>query len=135
MCEDRGSVGAANEEIAGDDRPLFYSVVVVDRLLISRRLNGQLPNCEAVLPRENNKVVELDRQFVIAALRRVALLAAERSQDSSDFHRIVQKPVQKATRHRAPLLKVRSFLLFAQKRCNHCGLEACCRPNGYGRSD
>jgi DNA polymerase III subunit beta len=71
------SVEEANVEIANDDRHLFFSVV--NRLLISRMLSGQFPNYEAVLPRENNKVVELDRELVSAALRRVAVLADERS--------------------------------------------------------
>jgi DNA polymerase-3 subunit beta len=70
-------VPEANVEIASDDRHLFFSVI--DRLLISRTLNGQFPNYEAILPRENNKVVELDRELFSAALRRVALLADERS--------------------------------------------------------
>src|SRR5215472_6738912 len=38
------------------------------------------PNYEAVLPRENDKVVELDSELVGAAIRRVALLADEHSQ-------------------------------------------------------
>ena len=37
------------------------------------------PNYEAVLPRENDKVVELDGELVGAAIRRVALLADEHS--------------------------------------------------------
>src|SRR5690349_2808388 len=38
------------------------------------------PNYEAVLPRENDKVAEFDGELVTAAIRRVALLADERSQ-------------------------------------------------------
>ena len=49
-------------------------------MLISRQLTGQFPNYEAVLPRENDKVVEFDGDLVTAAIRRVALLADERSQ-------------------------------------------------------
>ena len=49
-------------------------------MLISRQLTGQFPNYEAVLPRENDKVVEFDGELVTAAIRRVALLADERSQ-------------------------------------------------------
>src|ERR1019366_6174406 len=40
---------------------------------------GQFPNYEAVLPRDNTKVVELDKEKTAAAVRRVALLADERS--------------------------------------------------------
>src|SRR5579863_2315388 len=64
-------------EFAKDDSHLFFTVG--DRLLISRMLTGNFPNYEAVLPRENNKVVELDKDLIAAAIRRVALLADERS--------------------------------------------------------
>ena len=64
-------------EMSKDESHLFFSVG--DRLLISRMLTGQFPNYEAVLPRENSKVVELDKELVTAAIRRVALLADERS--------------------------------------------------------
>jgi glutaminyl-peptide cyclotransferase len=66
-----------NVDIAKDDRHLFFSVG--GRLLISRQLTGQFPNYQAVLPRENDKVVELDGERVAAAIRRVALLADEHS--------------------------------------------------------
>jgi DNA polymerase-3 subunit beta len=42
-------------------------------------LTGQFPNYEAVLPRENNRVVELEKETISAAVSRVALLADERS--------------------------------------------------------
>ena len=64
-------------QISKDESHLFFSVA--DRLLISRMLTGQFPNYEAVLPRENNRVAELDKDLVTAAVRRVALLADERS--------------------------------------------------------
>jgi DNA polymerase-3 subunit beta len=67
----------ASVEIAKDDSHLFFSVG--GRLLISRQLTGQFPNYWAVLPRENDKIVELDSELVTAAIRRVALLADERS--------------------------------------------------------
>ena len=67
----------ASVEIAKDDSHLFFSVG--GRLLISRQLTGQFPNYEAVLPRENDKIVELDCELVTAAIGRVALLADERS--------------------------------------------------------
>lgn len=71
-AEESGEVAFAK-----DESHLFFSVG--DRVLISRMLTGQFPNYEAVLPRENNRVVELDRDFLTAAVRRVALLADERS--------------------------------------------------------
>ncbi len=67
----------AEVQFSKDESHLFFSVG--DRVLISRMLTGQFPNYEAVLPRENNRVVELDRDLVAAAVRRVALLADERS--------------------------------------------------------
>jgi DNA polymerase-3 subunit beta len=42
-------------------------------------LTGQFPNYEAVLPRENKRIVELERGAVTEAIKRVALLADERS--------------------------------------------------------
>lgn len=64
-------------ELSKDDSHLFFTVG--ERLLISRMLTGNFPNYEAVLPRENNRVVELDREILTSAIRRVALLADERS--------------------------------------------------------
>ena len=63
----------AQVQISKDESHLFFSVG--DRLLISRMLTGQFPNYEAVLPRENNRVAELDKDLVTSAVRRVALLA------------------------------------------------------------
>jgi DNA polymerase-3 subunit beta len=62
---------------AKDESHLFFSAG--ERLLISRMLTGQFPNYEAVLPRESPRVVELDKDLVTSAIRRVALLADERS--------------------------------------------------------
>jgi len=64
-------------QFAKDESHLFFSVGT--RLLIARMLTGQFPNYEAVLPKENKQVVELDRDTLNAAVRRVALLADERS--------------------------------------------------------
>jgi DNA polymerase-3 subunit beta len=63
--------------ISKDESHLFFSLG--QRVLICRMLTGQFPNYEAVLPRENNRVVELDKETISAAVRRVALLADERS--------------------------------------------------------
>lgn len=67
----------ATVQFSKDESHLFFSAG--DRLLISRMLTGQFPNYEAVLPRENKRVLELDRGVISAAIRRVALLADERS--------------------------------------------------------
>ena len=63
--------------ISKDESHLFFSLG--QRVLICRMLTGQFPNYEAVLPRENNRVLELDKEAISAAVRRVALLADERS--------------------------------------------------------
>ncbi len=64
-------------EFARDDSHLFFQLG--PRLLISRMLTGQFPNYEAVLPRENNKTVVLERNELNDALRRVSQLADQRS--------------------------------------------------------
>jgi len=71
------SDGETPVEFAKDESHLFFSVN--ERVLISRMLTGQFPNYEAVLPRENNRIIELDKDLITAAIKRVALLADERS--------------------------------------------------------
>jgi DNA polymerase-3 subunit beta len=60
-----------------DDNHLFFDLG--KRLLISRMLTGQFPNYEAVLPRNNDRVVTVNREEITAAIRRVAILSDERS--------------------------------------------------------
>jgi DNA polymerase-3 subunit beta len=67
----------AHLEFAKDESHLFFQVG--HRLLISRILTGQFPNYEAVLPRENNKTVVLERAELSDAVRRVSQLADQRS--------------------------------------------------------
>jgi len=73
----------AQLEFARDENNLFFRFPSArqgaGRLLVSRMLTGQFPNYEAVLPRENNKVVKLDRGELHDALRRVSQLADQRS--------------------------------------------------------
>jgi DNA polymerase-3 subunit beta len=64
-------------EFARDDSHLFFQVD--SRLLISRILTGQFPNYEAVLPRDNNKKIVLERNEFNDAVRRVSQLADQRS--------------------------------------------------------
>jgi len=71
------SDGEAPVQFAKDESHLFFSVN--ERVLISRMLTGQFPNYEAVLPRENTRIVELEKDLITAAIKRVALLADERS--------------------------------------------------------
>jgi len=67
----------AEVEFARDDSNLFFKLG--HRLLISRMLTGQFPNYEAVLPRDNNRTVVLERNELHDALRRVSQLADQRS--------------------------------------------------------
>ena len=64
-------------EFAQDESHLFFQFG--RRLLTSRKLTGQFPNYEAVLPREVNKTVVLERAELQDALRRVSQLADQRS--------------------------------------------------------
>ena len=69
--------GDAKMDFAKDESHLFFQVG--QRLLISRILTGQFPNYEAVLPRDNNKSVVLERVEFADAVRRVSQLADQRS--------------------------------------------------------
>jgi DNA polymerase-3 subunit beta len=64
-------------DFAQDESHLFFQFG--GRLLTSRKLTGQFPNYEAVLPREANKTVVLERSELQDALRRVSQLADQRS--------------------------------------------------------
>lgn len=67
----------AKVALSKDESHLYFSLG--HRVLISRMLSGQFPNYEAVLPRENNRAVEIEKEAFSAAIRRVALLADQRS--------------------------------------------------------
>jgi DNA polymerase-3 subunit beta len=81
MDEVEKLAGVAGDEaqidFAKDESHLFFEIG--HRLLISRILTGQFPNYEAVLPRENNKSVVLERTELSDAVRRVSQLADQRS--------------------------------------------------------
>ena len=64
-------------DFARDDSYLFFQVG--SRRLVSRILTGQFPNYPAVMPRENNKFVVIDRNELNDAIRRVSQLADQRS--------------------------------------------------------
>jgi DNA polymerase-3 subunit beta len=67
----------AEIEFARDDSNLFFRLG--RRTLTSRMLTGQFPNYEAVLPRDTNKIVAIERGELNDALRRVSQLADQRS--------------------------------------------------------
>jgi DNA polymerase-3 subunit beta len=64
-------------EFADDDQTLFFKVG--GRVLTSRKLTGQFPNYEAVLPRDNTKFVIVRSEDLMASIQRVAQFADERS--------------------------------------------------------
>ncbi|HEX4154523.1 MAG TPA: DNA polymerase III subunit beta [Acidobacteriaceae bacterium] len=64
-------------EFADDDQTLFFRIG--GRVLTSRKLTGQFPNYEAVLPRDNNKFVIVRSEDLMASIQRVAQFADERS--------------------------------------------------------
>jgi DNA polymerase-3 subunit beta len=64
-------------KFAGDDNHLFFQLG--DRLLLSRKLTGNFPDFERVLPKESPHSVELPREELKAALERVAQFSDERS--------------------------------------------------------
>lgn len=60
-----------------DENNLFFRVR--NRTLISRIIEGKFPNYEAVIPKENPEVLEISREKITDAIRRVSLLSTERS--------------------------------------------------------
>jgi DNA polymerase III subunit beta len=64
-------------EFGDDDQTLFFRIG--GRVLTSRKLTGQFPNYEAVLPRDNTKFVIVRSEDLMASIQRVAQFADERS--------------------------------------------------------
>jgi len=72
-----GDAGDANVEFADDDHTLFFRLG--HRTLSSRKLNGQFPNYEAVMPRDNTRFAVVRSSELAASIQRVAQFADERS--------------------------------------------------------
>ena len=68
---------AEKVEFADDDHTLFFRIG--HRVLTSRKLTGQFPNYEAVMPRDNNKFVVVRSEDLMGSIQRVAQFADERS--------------------------------------------------------
>ncbi|MEO6829928.1 MAG: DNA polymerase III subunit beta, partial [Acidobacteriaceae bacterium] len=64
-------------DFADDEQTLYFQVG--NRVLTSRKLTGQFPNYEAVLPRENNRFVIVRTTDLLSSIQRVAQFADERS--------------------------------------------------------
>jgi DNA polymerase-3 subunit beta len=60
-----------------DENHIFFEVG--PRLLISRMLHGQFPNYDMVMPKNIDKSVQFDAAVLNSAIRRMALMADERS--------------------------------------------------------
>jgi DNA polymerase-3 subunit beta len=71
------STDAETIEFAKDESTLFFRIG--SRLLTSRQLTGQFPNFDAVLPKDNNKIIPLNADELNSAILRVAQFADERS--------------------------------------------------------
>jgi len=64
-------------KFAGDENHLFFQFG--DRLLISRKLTGNFPDFERVLPKAHAHIVQIAREELRAAIERVAQFSDERS--------------------------------------------------------
>lgn len=64
-------------EFSKDDNHLFFRLD--KRILVSRMLSGQFPNYEMVLPKDIQRSFLVESQRLAGAVRRVALMADERS--------------------------------------------------------
>jgi DNA polymerase III subunit beta len=67
----------ARIKFAGDENHLFFQLG--DRLLISRKLTGNFPDYERVLPKEHPHQITLGRDELRSAIERVAQFSDERS--------------------------------------------------------
>jgi DNA polymerase-3 subunit beta len=72
LAEDDGEV-----VFEGGENHLFFDVG--GRMLISRMIDGQFPAYERVIPKNNDKEIEFERERLTNAVKRVALLSNERS--------------------------------------------------------
>src|SRR5271163_661207 len=67
----------ATIQFSGDENHLFFQLG--DRLLLSRKLTGNFPDFERVLPKEQPLSVTLEREELRGAIERVAQFSDERS--------------------------------------------------------
>jgi DNA polymerase-3 subunit beta len=69
--------GEGDISFAKSENHIFFEVD--GRLLVSRMIDGQFPAYERVIPKNNDKRIEFERDRIGSAIRRVALLSNERS--------------------------------------------------------
>jgi len=72
-----GAEENAKATFSGDDNHLFFQVG--DRLLITRKLTGNFPDYERVLPKDHSLSAKLHKDEIRSAIERVAQFADERS--------------------------------------------------------
>ena len=75
LADDAGPESKAT--FAADDNHLFFEIG--QRLLITRKLTGNFPDYERVLPKDHTLVATLQREEIRSAIERVAQFADERS--------------------------------------------------------
>jgi DNA polymerase-3 subunit beta len=66
-------------EVSFGEDPNHIYFEVDGRLLITRKLSGTFPNYEMVIPKSNDKTTTFDAEEMKAAIRRVSLMADERT--------------------------------------------------------
>jgi len=69
----------ADGEVSFGEDPNHIYFEVEGRLLITRKLSGSFPNYEMVIPKDNDKTAIFDAEEMKNALRRVSLMADERT--------------------------------------------------------
>jgi len=74
---DQDAAADAMLQFSGDDNHLFFQLG--DRLLLSRKLTGNFPDFERVLPKDHPFSVALDREELRKSVERVAQFSDERS--------------------------------------------------------
>lgn len=75
LADEAGDEGVV--KFAGDDNHLFFEIG--PRLLITRKLTGNFPDYERVLPQDNTNIAKLEKDEIRGAIERVAQFADERS--------------------------------------------------------
>ncbi|MCC6328914.1 MAG: DNA polymerase III subunit beta [Acidobacteria bacterium] len=71
--------GESGEDVSfGEDQNHIY-FELDGRLLITRKLSGNFPNYEMVMPKDNDRVATFDLEDMKGAVRRVSLMADERN--------------------------------------------------------
>ena len=71
------SESSGDVEFSEGENHLFFRLG--ERLLVSKRVDDQFPAYEKVIPKNNDKIVVCSREELLGAIRRVCLLANERS--------------------------------------------------------